>query len=172
MNTVFLGVRVLHVLLGAAWLGTAVVLSFFVMPAIQSVGPDGGKIVVALIRRRMDAFIASVSGLTVLSGLYLYWVITDGFSAGPSSTLHGRVIGAGAILGLAAAIVGGSVVARNMKKVVALMTQAAGTADASARSSLMAQAEQCRKKAGAGGRTVAILVIVTVIVMVVGAHFV
>jgi hypothetical protein len=104
--------------------------------------------------------------------LYLYWIITDGFSAGPSSTMKGRVIGAGAVLGLASAIIGGSVVARNMKKAVALMTQAAGVAEAPARSALIDQAAQCRRKAAAGGRTVAFLLIVTVIIMVLGAHFV
>jgi hypothetical protein len=147
-------------------------LSFFVMPAVQAVGPDGGKVVIALMRRRLDVFIASISGLTVLSGLYLYWVLTDGFSAGPSSTMRARVVGTGAVLGLAAAIVGGSIVARNMKKVVALMTQASGVSDGAARSTLMAQAAQIRQKVATGGRLVAILLFVTTILMVVGAHFV
>jgi mannose/fructose/N-acetylgalactosamine-specific phosphotransferase system component IID len=102
----------------------------------------------------------------------LYWVLTDGFSAGPSSTMRARVVGTGAVLGLAAAIVGGSIVARNMKKVVALMTQASGVSDGAARSTLMAQAAQIRQKVATGGRLVAILLFVTTILMVVGAHFV
>ena len=172
MNALFLSMRVLHVLLGAAWLGGAVLLSFFLMPALKEVGPDGGKVVVALIGRRLDAYIASIAGLTVLTGFYLYWVVTGGFDPSASATMRGRVLGMGGVLGLAAAIIGGSVVARNMKKAVALMTQAAGTTDAGARSALLAQAGQCRQKAATGGRIVAVLLILIVVLMVIGGHFV
>ena len=54
MITLFLSVRVLHILLGATWLGAAVVVSYFVLPAIEQAGPDGGKVVNGLIRRKFD----------------------------------------------------------------------------------------------------------------------
>jgi hypothetical protein len=171
MNALFLSLRVLHVLLGAAWLGAAVLLSFFLMPAVQDVGPDGGKVVIALVGRRLDAYIASIAGLTVLSGLYLYWHFTDGFDPSISSTMGGQVFGAGGVLGLVSAIIGGRVVARNMKKAVALMTQSTGVADAAARSALMAQAMLYRQKAATGGRVVAFLLIVTIMLMALG-HYV
>jgi uncharacterized membrane protein len=171
MNALFLSARVLHVLLGAAWLGGVILLSFFLTPALQEVGPDAGKVVVALMGRRLDAYLASLAGLTVLTGLYVYWTITGGFDPEASSTLRAKVIGLGGVLGLVAAVIGGSVVARNMKKSVALMQQA-GAADAAARSALMAQAAQCRQKAATGGRIVAVLVILTATLMAIGAHFV
>ncbi len=170
MNALFVSVRILHVLLAAAWLGTAVLLSFFLMPAVQQVGPDGGKVVMALVDRKLDAFISSIAGLTVLTGLYLYWTITGGFDPAASATLRARVIGLGGVLGLAAAVIGGSIVARNMKKAVALVKQV-GAADPAARSALMAQAAQCRQKAATGGRIVAFLVILTMLLMTLGAHF-
>jgi hypothetical protein len=171
MNALFLSIRVLHVLLGAAWLGAAVLLSFFLMPAVTDAGPDGGKVVIALIGRRLDAYIASIAGLTVLTGLYLYWTVTGGFDPATSATMKGRVLGLGGVLGLAAAIIGGSVVSRNMKKAVALMTQASGATDAGGRSALLAEAAQCRQKAATGGRIVAVLLIVIIVLMVVGGHF-
>src|SRR5262245_51264207 len=128
MNTFFLAARVLHVLLGATWLGMVVATTFFLMPAIQEIGPDSGKVMMGLARRKFDAFIASVAGLTVLSGFYLYWHFTAGFDPGISASAGGRVFGLGGVLGLVAAIVGGSVVSRSARKIFALAKQAA-TAD-------------------------------------------
>jgi hypothetical protein len=171
MNALFLSARVLHVLLGAAWLGAAVLVSLYLMPAVQDAGPEGGKVMAALAARRLDAYIASLAGLTVLTGFYLYWHFTNGFDPGISSTMGGRFFGIGGVLGLASAIIGGSVVARSIRKAVALMKQAAGAADAAARSSLMAQAEQCRRRAASGSRIVAVLLIVTIALMALG-HYV
>ena|SRR5437870_884414 len=171
MNTMFLSIRALHVLLGATWLGFAVMVSLFLMPAIQETGPDGGKVMMALVRRRLPTFIPSIAGLTVLSGLWLYWHFTSGFDPAISASMGGRVFGAGGVLGLTAAIVAGSVVARSMKKVVALMGQMAQTNDAAARTALMDQATQLRRRAAMGGRTVAVLLVITIILMALG-HYV
>jgi hypothetical protein len=171
MNELFLSVRVLHVLVGATWLGVAVFASFFVIPAIQETGPDGGKVMAALVRRGLIAFVPSIGGLTVLTGIYLYWHFTDGFDPGLSASMGGRVFGTGGLLGLVAAIIGGSVVTRSMKKVMALTTQAGTIADPAARASLMQQASQLRQRAGTAGRIVAVLLIITIILMSMG-HYV
>ena len=144
MTTFFLTARALHVLLGAIWLGMVVSTSFFLMPAIQEAGPDAGKVMLGMARRGFDAFIASVAGLTVLLGFYLYWQFTAGFDPAISASMGGRVFGLGGILGLVAAIVGGSVVSRSSRKIVALMKQAATTADPGARSQVMQQVGPAR----------------------------
>jgi len=169
MNTFFLSVRVLHVLFGAIWLGAAVFLTFLLMPAMRQAGPAGGK-VVQVLGRRIPAFIASISGLTVLTGLWLYWHFTDGFDPGLSSTMGGRVFGAGGVLGLAAAIIGGSVVGRNMKHVVALLDQMDRTEPA-ARAALMDRLAQHRHKAMVAGRIASVLLIFTIMLMALG-HYV
>lgn len=171
MNSFFLGIRALHVLLGAVWLGTAVFASFFLLPSVQQAGPEGGKVMVGLLRRRLDLFIHSIAGLTVLSGLWLYWRYTDGFDPVLSGSMGARVFGAGGVLGLVAAIIASSIVVKNMKRAVRLMTEAAGQADAAQRSALVDRAGQLRRKAGAGGRIVAVLLIVTIMLMAVG-HYV
>jgi len=80
MNAFFVSVRVLHILLGAVWLGAAVLVSLFVMPSIREAGPDGAKVMAGLGRRKIHVFIASISGLTALTGVWLYWHFTDGFT--------------------------------------------------------------------------------------------
>ena len=171
MNGLFLSVRVLHVLVGGTWLGMAVFASFFMTPAIKDAGPEGGKVMAALAKRGMVAFIPSVAGLAVLSGIYLYWHFTDGFDPAVSRSMSGRVFATGGLFGLIAAIIGGSVVSRNMKKVLAIMSQVATTTDAAARASLMEQAGQLRQRAGTAGRIVAVLLIITTALMALG-HYV
>ena len=170
MNALFLSVRVLHIALGATWLGMAVLITYFLLPAVQEAGPDGGKVMIALVRRRLATFISSVAGLTVLSGFYLYWRLTNGFDPVISGSMEARVFGAGGVLGLVAAIIGGSVVAKNMKKAVALMSQL-GAADATTRASVMERAMAHRQKAATGSRIVAILLMVTIVLMALG-HYV
>jgi hypothetical protein len=171
MNELFLGVRALHVLLGGIWLGMAVLASFFVMPAIRDAGPDGGKVMMGMARRGLVAFIPSVAGTTVLTGLYLYWRFTAGFDPAISSSMGGRVFGAGGLLGITAAIVAGSVVSRNMKRALALAGQIAATKDEATRNTLMQQAGAARARAATGGRIVAILLMVVIVLMALG-HYV
>lgn len=170
MNTVFLSVRVLHILLGAAWLGAAVAMSFFVLPAIREAGPDGGKVMAGVLRRRFDLFVPSIAGLTVVTGLYLYWHLTDGFAPGLSGTMSARVFGAGGVLGIVAAVLASAVVAKNVKRAMALMQEAARQPDAGTRAPLLERAGQLRNKAARAGRVVAILLIVTIMLMAVGRY--
>ena len=69
-------VRFLHVFAGALWVGMAIFSAFFLMPAMKEVGPDGGKVMAALERRGLVAFIPIVVSISILSGLWLYWRYT------------------------------------------------------------------------------------------------
>jgi hypothetical protein len=170
-NLLFLAMRVFHIVLGAAWLGTAVAGSFFFLPSIAEAGPEGGKIIVALVRRKFMTYIASVSGLTVLTGFWLYWRFTSGFDPGMSASSGGKVFGAGGVLGLIAAILAVSGVSRNVKKVLRLMAQMNATSDEKARAALLQQATKHRHTAMIIGRIVALLLIMTAMLMAVG-HYV
>src|SRR5690242_10417092 len=93
----FLTVRVLHVLLGGTWLGMAVVMSWVVMPALRDAGPPGGAVMAAIVKRGFTAIIASVSGLSVLTGLWLYWHFTNGFDPLIAGSMGARVFGVGGV---------------------------------------------------------------------------
>jgi hypothetical protein len=155
----YLSVRALHVMLGAIWLGMAVLFSMFLGPTLREAGPDGGKILTGLVRRRLPTFIASIAGLTVLTGLWLYWKFTNGFETVAAGSGPAHVIGLGAVFGLTAAIIGGSVVARSMKRAVALMQQGK-----------MPEAARSAQRAGGAGRLVMVLLIVAIICMAIGRY--
>jgi uncharacterized membrane protein len=169
MNTFFLSVRVLHILFGAIWLGAAVFVTLLLMPAVREAGPEGGKVMMGL-GRRVPVFIASVSGLAVLTGLWLYWRFTDGLDPSLMNTAGGHTFGTGGILGLVAAVIATSVVGQNMKRAVATMKRME-TIEPAARQALMEEAIRYRQRAASGGRMVAVLLTVTIVLMGLG-HYV
>src|SRR5437762_7997996 len=119
----FLSLRVLHVLLAAVWLGATVFTSILLMPVIEASGPAGGQLMVSLERKGLTPFFASLGGITVLTGFYLYWHFTGGFDPEVSRSHAGIAFGIGGVAGLLALIISGAVIGRSSKKVVALMGQ-------------------------------------------------
>jgi uncharacterized membrane protein len=96
MNAItFLLIRVSHVLLAAIWLGAVVYTAVFVMPAVAESGPAGGQVMGAIARRGLTAFLGVVAGLTIVSGVWLYWRFTGGFDPAVSASTGGMAFGIG-----------------------------------------------------------------------------
>jgi uncharacterized membrane protein len=171
MHPVYLTVRVLHVLFGAIWLGAIVFIVLFLMPVVQELGPDGAKVMLGLQRRRFVAFMPSIAGLTVVSGFWLYWRFTAGFSAEVNRSHAGMAFGLGGVLGLVALIIGGGVLSRSVVGAIALGQQAAGMPEGPARTEVMKSAAALRDGAAAAGKVVAVLVVSAAICMALARYF-
>src|SRR5215471_15514870 len=104
-SLVFLSVRALHVLLAATWVGTIAFIYLIMMPALEELGPTSGSVVVALARHRIHVFIASIGGITVLTGIWLLWRFTGGFDPAASGTMAARVFSTGGLAGIIALII-------------------------------------------------------------------
>lgn len=167
MTTFYLTVRFLHVLAGALWVGMAIFSAFFLMPAMKEAGPDGAKVMAALERRGFVAFIPIVVSIAVLSGLWLYWRYTGGFSPEIRRSHAGMAFGTGGALAIIAAVIGIVVVSRSMAKASALTKQVMAMPESS-RASAMAAIGQLRQRAMMGARIVAVLVTITIGLMSVG----
>jgi len=81
MNKVYLFARILHVVTGAFWFGTVAFTATFLMPSMAEAGPDAGKVMVAMRRRHFFEIVPAIASVTVLTGLWLYWRFTGGFSS-------------------------------------------------------------------------------------------
>jgi len=114
----FLVVRAAHVLLAALWLGSIGFMTFYLVPALGEVGPTGGSVMAAMMRRKLHAFMASIGGTTVLSGFYLYYRFTGHFDPALSASRGAMVFGFGGICGLIALIIGGAIVGRSAAKML------------------------------------------------------
>ncbi len=171
MNVLFLGVRIAHVLLAALWLGSAAFMSLLLMPAINASGPSGGQVMLALNRKGIVPFFASISGITVLTGFYLYGRFTGGFDPGVSGSMAGRVYGMGGVAGILAAVVGGSIVGRSSKKMIELMGRVATMADGADKQRLLGDANALRQKMATFGLVVVVLQVIAAALMAIG-HYV
>jgi uncharacterized membrane protein len=170
-TSTFLILRVLHVLLAAVWLGMTCFVALFLFPAVGETGPAAGPVMGALMRRKVPAVQASLGGIVVLTGLYLYWRFTGGFDPALSATRAAMVFGTGGILGIAALIVGGSVVSRNGKKMASIGARLASMADGAERSAAVAEMTAARHRALIASRIVLVLQAIALATMAVG-HYV
>jgi uncharacterized membrane protein len=168
--TMFLVVMTLHVLCAALWVGIAVFGAVFLTPAARDLGPDGMKIMLALRKRGFVAFVPIIATITVLSGFWLYWRFTAGFSPEVSRSHAGMTFGTGGILGLTALIIGGAVLSRSVVQAVRLATEAAGMPEGQERADRFARAAALRQRAASAGNVVAALVVTAMILMVIARY--
>jgi hypothetical protein len=171
-SLIFLVIRVLHVLLAAAWIGASVFAVLFLDRLLTQT--DRGSSVAVLTtlgRSGFNAFMASVGGLTVLTGLWLYWRFTGHFDPALSASMGARVFGAGGLSGIVALIVGGSVIGRTFKKMTALASRAASLPDGAERTTLLSQIDGARARMHATGWIVVVLQIIALSTMAIG-HYV
>ena len=168
---IFLLLRVTHVLLAAVWIGATAMMVFFVMPSAKQAGPAAGPMMGALARRGLNAFMASLGGMTVLTGFYLYWRFTGGFDPALSGSRGAMVFGLGGIAGLVSVIIGGAIVGRSMTKMAALRAQAASLPESAERAALTQQADAARDRGGSAAAVVLVLQMIALICMAIG-HYV
>lgn len=168
--SLLLVVRALHILLAALWVGAIFLMTMFVIPAVRDAGTAGGSFMVALHRRGLHVFMATSAGLTVLSGLWLYWIFTAGFNHDAMLTHGGLAFGIGGLCGLLAAIVGGSVVGRGFKRIVAMSERTAALPEGE-RAAHVQQITALRQRTGNAAKIVLVLVIAALLLMAVG-HYV
>jgi len=120
---VYVVLRVLHILVAALWVGAAGLLATVVMPAVGDAGAAGGSVMASLHRRKLHVFMASTALLTVISGVWLYWVLTTGFDLAIVRSRGGLVFGIGGLCGLLALIIGGGIIGPGFARLAELAGQ-------------------------------------------------
>jgi len=162
---------VVHILLAAIWFGATVSMAFFIMPAIVSTKPAGGAVMAELLKRRYAVFMESVSGLTIVTGFYLFYHYTQGFDPTISASMGGRVFGIGGVAGFLALLIGSGVVGRTAKQINRLAGQAAAMPDGADKSALLAKIPALQARAAMAGKIVLLLMLVAIVTMSLG-HYV
>ncbi|MGH7427366.1 MAG: hypothetical protein ACREMW_14145 [Gemmatimonadales bacterium] len=79
MHVELIVLRLLHVALGAFWVGSALFVAIFLGPSVRAAGPAGAEVMKRLMERRFSPIIILVAAVTVLSGFRLYWLMSGGF---------------------------------------------------------------------------------------------
>ena len=93
--------RIIHIASGILWVGSAVFFAAFVGPTAEALGPEGGRFVLHLIRRRKAVlFFLVVSTLTAVAGGFLYWRDSGRLDVDWMQTSFGTGLTIGAVAGL------------------------------------------------------------------------
>ena len=73
-------VRLIHIVIGVFWAGTIIFNAWLLAPTLRDLGPEGGKVMGGLAKRGMLTILPVSGILTILSGIWLYWHASVGFS--------------------------------------------------------------------------------------------
>lgn len=107
MHYYLLILRILHIGCGVFWSGTILMLAFYIFPAVEKAGPEGGKIAQAITGvNKFAAVLALTATITILSGLLLMWELSNGFTSSWFESKYGSALGAGGLFALIAYIQG------------------------------------------------------------------
>jgi uncharacterized membrane protein len=155
--------RLVHIITGAAWFGSALMLMLFVIPVALRNGVEGSRFIQRLVERGLVRWIASVSGAAVLAGFGLYAHDSKIRGAGWSGTPTGMVLGIGGALGFVAALISVAYVGRAAKQLAKLGDRIGSDEAAPAR--ILAE-----KQLANGGRIAGLLLILSTTAMAVARY--
>jgi uncharacterized membrane protein len=103
--TIFL--RLIHILAGIFWVGSAFLMAGFLMPAMRATGAEGGRFVQTLMQRQRLPFYLGVAGvLTVLSGAGMYARMAAATHGTWAGTPQGIAFGVGGLAAIVGALTG------------------------------------------------------------------
>lgn len=169
MDHPFLFARLIHITGGVFWAGAMIFNAAFLLPSMRDAGPDAAKVSAGLMRRRFLDVIPAVAILTILSGLYLYWRVSAGFSPDFMRSPVSVAYTLGLIAALTALGFGLGIVRPSMLRAAALSQAASGMA-ASEAAAALATAQALRARAGKAAPVVAWLLVVTTVAMAVARY--
>jgi uncharacterized membrane protein len=98
--------RIIHVVGGLFWVGTALFNSFFLFPAMSEAGPAAGTIIGSMRRRHLFTVLPLVALITILAGIRLMWITSADFSAEYFQSGRGSTFAWSGTAAIAAFIIG------------------------------------------------------------------
>ena len=165
----FLTIRVLHVVFASAWFGAAALTTLYLGPTVQQLGAAGMPVMTGLVRRGLVVYMASIGGLTVVTGGYLFWHFTS-VDPAVASTPGGMAFSIGALTGVIALALGGSMVGASAKKMAAIGERLAKMPEGAERAALVATMGQLGRRMATFGRIIVVLLFISMAAMALGHY--
>jgi hypothetical protein len=162
--------RFVHVVFGALWVGMMFFSNFFLMPAIQEVGPEGGKVMAAVQRRGLMTVMPILAIGALISGIWLYIRAGAGMPAEFGRSPVGMAYGLGGLAAFVAWVLGMAILRPSMLKAMALGQSLGPSTSAEERQRIMGEAQRLRGRAAAASRATAYLLLFAVTAMAVARY--
>jgi hypothetical protein len=153
--------RFSHVFFGALWVGMMAFQAFFLGPALQDVGADAGKLMQAMMKRKVPMYMPIFALLALISGFWLFARMSGG-SSGLMKTPMGMAFGLGGVVALLAFLIGIFVMRPAMMKSVKLAESRDPTAQA--------ELQRLRARGMVLGNVVTVMLLFTLAAMAVARY--
>jgi uncharacterized membrane protein len=160
--------RVVHIVAGTVWVGSAVFAALFLFPTARAVGPDARRFMERL-RQRMGPALGIAMLLTVISGFIMYGRLSAGFDRAWVTSWPGLALGLGALAALVAVVIGVAVNAPAGAKIAALR-QGFETQGGSPTSEQAAQVAALQARVERGAQLAAALLVIAAGAMAVARY--
>ena len=105
MNWLMVVLRLVHIGSGAMWVGMLSFMTFYLTPALNEVGPDAGKVMQALQKRKIMIVMPVIALLTIVSGGWMMMRLYAGPSDFAASRM-GMALNVGALSAIIAFLIG------------------------------------------------------------------
>lgn len=155
LDVLLIALRLVHVVSAVLWVGMMFFTTYFLLPAIQDAGPEGGKVMAAVQRRGVLTVMPLLAVSTILSGLWLYWRASLGFEPAYMHSRTGMTFGLGGALAIVAYVLGLAVVRPSMMRAMKIMQTLDGARSEDERRGRLRDVERLRARSGTAGRAVA-----------------
>lgn len=161
--------RLAHVGFGALWVGMMAFQVFFLGPALADVGPDAGKFMGALMKRKIPVFMPIFGLITLVSGMWLFSRMSGGNVGGLMQTAMGKAFGFGGLVALLAFLLGVVVMRPAMMRTVQLSASLPSAPPAD-RPAMQAELQKLRDRGTLVGKVVMWMMLVTLAAMAVARY--
>jgi hypothetical protein len=162
--------RFVHIVFGATWVGFAVFAAFFLGPALQDVGPDGGKVMGALQRRGLMTVMPLLAVLTIVSGFWMFYRMSAGFQPEFMRSRVGATFITGGTIALLGFVFGLVVVRPKMTRMAALMQEMPTITDERVRQERMSEATRLRATGALANKVLAMVLLLALAMMAVARY--
>ena len=156
--------RIIHIGSGVFWAGALLFLVFYLAPAVGRAGPGGGRVMQELQKGKLMQVMPVVALLTILSGAWMMWTLSDGLHPRFFRSGYGISLSVGAAASILAFILGAVVMRPAQQRMGELGPRMAAATDAE-RPGLGAELTRLQARAARTSKAVAWLLIVAVVTM-------
>lgn len=162
--------RLVHVVGGILWVGSAVFNGLFLVPALRQLGPVAGQVMAGLRARHMFVFLPVVALLTILSGVRLMAIVSGGFDAAWFNSRPGSAYAWSALIAIVTFIIGITVTRPLGNRMSSLGAELAQAKDEATRAALGAQMAATQKRLGVIGNVLTVLLLLAAAGMAVARY--
>ncbi|MFQ5946815.1 MAG: hypothetical protein ACE5NC_11305 [Anaerolineae bacterium] len=123
MDLFIISLRMIHILAGIFWVGSALIFRPFFFPVLRRAGSAGDKIMHGFAQTRLSITIDTSAVVTTLTGLVLYWHVSGGLNTNWITSDAGLTLTAGSLAGLVALLLGAVIGGPMLRKRLRLATK-------------------------------------------------